>query len=203
MRGLGSSSSSDGRLIVASVSNPQSFTTLFDRHAAAIWRYACRRAGPSAADEIVSETFLRAFARRTSYDVRQADARPWLYGIATNVLREHARDEARTRRDVEGTRESDLGDGGIDRVEDREDAAARIPATAAALASLEPVDRDTLLLYALAELRYEQIAIAMEVPVGTVRSRLNRARRVMQTQLGLPQPDLSESSEATSQRSRR
>lgn len=203
MRGLSSLSSSDARLIGVSVSKPQSFATLFDRHARAIWRYACRRVGVDAADEIVSETFLRAFSRRASYDARQTDARPWLYGIATNVLHEHARHEARSLRDAERSRDGDLSDGGIDRVEDRTDSAAQIPATAAALARLERVDRDTLLLYALADLRYEQIAIAMEVPVGTVRSRLNRARRLMQTQLGLADTDPSESSEATDERSRR
>ena len=101
MRGLSSSSSSDAGLIGVSVSNPQCFAMLFDRHARAIWRYACRRAGLSGADEIVSETFLRAFPRRASYDARRPDARPWLYGIATNVLRERARHEARSHRDVE------------------------------------------------------------------------------------------------------
>lgn len=184
MRGL-SSSSSDASLIGASVSKPQAFARLFDRHARVIWRYACRRVGPAAADEIVSETFFRAFSRRAVYDARQPDARPWLYGIATNVVREHAREEARRNRDVGNPRESDLVDSEFDRVEAQADAAAQVPATAAALARLEPIDRETLLLYALADLHYEQIAIAMDVPVGTVRSRLNRARRLMRTQLGL------------------
>jgi DNA-directed RNA polymerase specialized sigma24 family protein len=150
--GLSSSSSSDARLIGVSVSEPQLFATLFDRHGRAIWRYACRRAGLEAADEIVSETFLRAFSSRAAYDARQPDARPWLYGIATNVLREHARDAARSRRDADS---------------------------------------------------YEQIAIAMQVPVGTVRSRLNRARRLMQAQLGLGETSPGASPEPMEERSRR
>jgi RNA polymerase sigma factor (sigma-70 family) len=197
------SSKSDGGLILASVSKPQVFAGLFDRHARAIWRYACRRVGPAAADEVVSETFFRAFSCRTAYDARQSDARPWLYGIATNVVREDARDQARRHRDVGAARESDLVDGEFDRVEARVDATAQVPATAAALARLEPVDRDTLLLYALADLHYEQIATAMDVPVGTVRSRLNRARRLMRAELGLPDTATGASSPVADERSGR
>ncbi len=91
---------SDALVISASESDPQAFAELFDRHAAVIWRYACRRAGRATADEIVSETFLRAFSRRAAYHPEQHDARPWLYGIATNVLREQARDRARHQRDA-------------------------------------------------------------------------------------------------------
>ncbi len=198
------SSSSDGSVIRASVSKPQAFAALFDRHARAIWGYACRRVGPALADEVVNETFLRAFSGRSGYDVGFPDARPWLFGIATNVIREHARGEARSHRDVEMHREaSDYGDAELDRVEARADAAARIPATVAALARLEPVDRETLLLYALTDLHYEQIATATDVPVGTVRSRLNRARRVMQAELGLPGTDSGERLGAADERSQR
>jgi RNA polymerase sigma factor (sigma-70 family) len=200
MRDL-SSSSSDARLIRASVSNPQSFAALFDRHARIIWRYACRRVGPIAADEVVGETFFRAFADRGIYDVGQRDARPWLFGIATNVLREHIRQQARQHRDVQIPRESDLVDDEFDRVEARADATAQVPATAAALARLEPVDRETLMLYALTDLDYRGIATAMDVPVGTVRSRLNRARRLMRAQLGLTEADAS--SKLTNERGQR
>jgi RNA polymerase sigma factor (sigma-70 family) len=190
MRAL-TSSSSDASLIHASVSNPQAFAELFDRHAPVIWRYACRRAGAGAADEVVSETFLRAFSSRRAYNLKHPDARPWLYGIATNVLREYAREEARRGRGDERPSPSDLLDGELERVEARADAIAQVPATVAALARLEPVDRETLLLYALTDLDYQQIAIAMAVPVGTVRSRLNRARRRMRGQLGLADPGAS------------
>jgi RNA polymerase sigma-70 factor (ECF subfamily) len=110
-----------------------------------------------------------------------------LYGIATNVLREQAREQARQRRDAGAARDTELMEGEFDRVEARADATAQVPVTAAALARLEPVDRDTLLLYALADLPYEEIATAMHVPIGTVRSRLNRARRLMRAELGLPE----------------
>ena len=200
MRRLNSQSASDARLIKTSVSEPTALAALFDRHARMIWGFACRRIGPGAADEIVSETFLRAFSHRTSYDYQQADARPWLYGIAINVMHEHARNDARSRRESERARASDPADSELDRVEDRTDAAARAPATAAALALLEPVDRETLLLYALADLSYGQIAIAMGVPTGTVRSRLNRARRLMRTQLNLADAEIDAVSEAQDKR---
>jgi RNA polymerase sigma-70 factor (ECF subfamily) len=202
MRGLHPTSASDARLIRRSVSEPQVFAALFDRHARLIWSYACRRIGPSAADEIVSETFLRAFSHRGSYDAQQLDARPWLYGIATNVLREHGRSEARNQRDAQQTGDRDVADGELERAEARTDAAAQVPATAAALARLEPVDRETLLLYALADLSYEQIAVAMAVPTGTVRSRLHRARRLMRTQLGLAQTTATPVSESQDERTR-
>jgi RNA polymerase sigma factor (sigma-70 family) len=191
MRGL-TPSSNDANVIGASLSQPQAFARVFDRHVRSIWRYACRRAGPAAADEIVSETFLRAFAGRADYDATRSDAAPWLYGIATNVLREHARREARRRRDAAaGPPDGGLDEGDLDRAEARVDAMARVPATAAALARLEPEDRETLLLFALTDLGYERIATAMDVPVGTVRSRLHRARRVMRAELGLAEDERS------------
>jgi RNA polymerase sigma factor (sigma-70 family) len=174
----------DAGLIGASVAEPRAFAQLFDRHARAIWRYACRRAGPVVADETVSETFLRAFAQRAGYDGARLDARPWLYGIATNVLREQARDQARRRGEIDPNAPADDE---LDRAEARADSAARVPATVAALARLEPVDREALLLYALTDLQYDQIATAMDVPVGTVRSRLHRARRRLRAELGLAQ----------------
>jgi RNA polymerase sigma factor (sigma-70 family) len=199
MRGL-ISSSSDARVIAASVSRPEAFARVFDRHARDIWRYACRRVGPVAAEEVVGETFLRAFSGRAAYDAKQIDARPWLYGIAINVIREQARAQARRGRDLESRRENDLVDGGLDRVEARADAAATVPATVAALAQLEPIDRETLLLYALTDLHYGEIATAMQVPVGTVRSRLNRARRQMQTQLGVAEPTTPDFADERNQR---
>jgi len=69
-------------------------------------------------------------------------------------------------------------------VEARLDALTQAPLIAAALAGLAAMDRETLLLFAVADLDYEQIAIAMDVPVGTVRSRLHRARRRIRVELG-------------------
>jgi RNA polymerase sigma-70 factor (ECF subfamily) len=180
-----SAQESDNRVIEESLVNPVVFAVLFDRPYERIWRYACRRAGPTIADELTSETFLRAFAARARYDRRQVDASSWLYGIATNLLRGHRRAEARRMRAYARAAGPVETHGGLDGVEQRVDAAASAPSVVAALASLKRADRDAVLLLALADLDYEAIAIATSVPVGTVRSRLNRARRQLQHKLGL------------------
>jgi RNA polymerase sigma factor (sigma-70 family) len=174
---------SDSDAIRDALDDPRCFALLFDRHYDAIARYLCRRAGRQLADELASETFLRAFADRAKYDLSQQDARPWLYGIATNLLRKHARTESRRRRAYARAAEREGTGGGLDGADGRADAAARGPAVAAALARLQPVDRDSLLLLALTDLDYEGIAIATGVPVGTVRSRLHRARRHLRIEL--------------------
>ena len=182
-----STETTDAVAISASFENPAAFEALFDRHYGAIWRYACRRAGSGVADEIASETFLRAFRARAKYDLSQPNAGPWLYGIATNLLRNHARAEARRRHAYYRAVQRESIDGGIESVLARVDAATRGRALQSALARLRTADRETLLLYALSDLDYEDIAIATEVPVGTVRSRLHRARRHVAAVLGAEQ----------------
>lgn len=178
--------------IAASLDQPAAFASLFDRHYEEIWRYLRRRAGRAVADELASETFTRAFAQRAGYDLAHADARPWLYGIATNLARRHVRGEARRLRAYARAAVPDDDGGGLDGADQRADAAAYTPAVAGALARLHPADRDALLLYAWAELDYEGIARATGVPVGTVRSRLHRARTRMRAHLGLDGPTPSE-----------
>ncbi|MDQ6820974.1 MAG: hypothetical protein M3076_11690 [Actinomycetota bacterium] len=78
---------SDADAVRDSFGDPRRFEVLFDRHYDAIARYLCQRVGQQLADELASETFLQAFASRSRYDVTHRDARPWLYGIATNLLR--------------------------------------------------------------------------------------------------------------------
>jgi hypothetical protein len=74
----------DAAIIEASHANPEAFAELFDRHAPVIHRYIARRIGPQIAEDVAAETFLAAFRRRSRYETQQADARPWLYGIATH-----------------------------------------------------------------------------------------------------------------------
>lgn len=167
----------DGEAIASSLKDPGSFELVFDRHYGAISGYLERRAGPGLTDELASETFLRAFAGRAGYDTTQTDARPWLFGIATNLLRKQARTEARRRRAYARAAEASGTSGGLEGADGRVDGYARAPAVVAALGRLVPADRDTLLLLALTDLGYEGIAIATGVPVGTVRSRVHRARR--------------------------
>lgn len=135
------------------------------------------------------QTFLVAFERRGGYDTGRADAGPWWYGIATNLLRRHHRDEARLFRALSRAG-ADRGEAGChaERVAERVDAGAASRELAAALAGLKPPDRDVLLLIAWAGLSYEEVARALEIPVGTVRSRLHRARVIVRAALGMPAP---------------
>src|SRR4051812_43940065 len=77
----------DADLIRASTSDTQVFGTLFDRHVDAIHGYISRRVGAALAEELTAETFTRAFAQRGSFEAIHGSAAPWLYGIATNVVR--------------------------------------------------------------------------------------------------------------------
>src|SRR3984885_12583451 len=159
----------DGEAIAASLHEPGRFAAVFDRHFAELSAYLARRVERALAEELASETFVRAFAARSGYDPAYPDARPWLYGIATNLLRRHARSEERRRRAYARALERDELPASVEAVAERTDARA----VAGALSRLSPADRDTLLLLALTDLGYEGIALATGVPVGTVRSRLD------------------------------
>lgn len=169
-------SPSDGELVVRSVDEPECFAVLFDRHAAAVHRYLGRRVG-ELADDLLSETFLIAFRRRAAYRAVHAEVRPWLIGIATNVLRGHVRAEQRRYRALARAAAEPQDPMDDADAADRLDAEALRGALAGALGALEARDRDVLLLFAWADLGYEEIAAVLDIPVGTVRSRLNRARR--------------------------
>ena len=88
---------SDAELISRSIDDPEQFAALFDRHASTVHRYLGRRVG-ELADDLLSETFLIAFRRRTAYRPEHVDVRPWLLGIATNLVHGHARTERRRYR---------------------------------------------------------------------------------------------------------
>ena len=142
----------------------ETFEELFEREFDSVYGYLARRVGPELGRDLASETFTRAFAARKRYDPARGDARPWLYGIASNLLRRHYRDEERR---LSALARLDIR---------REAAPPEESRLAAALATLPPEERDALLLFAWADLGYEEIATVLEVPVGTVRSRLHRAR---------------------------
>ncbi|MEV0614874.1 RNA polymerase sigma factor [Nonomuraea sp. NPDC050404] len=166
----------DTDLIRRSWREPEAFAVLFDRHAPALHRYAARRLGPDSADDVVSEVFLAAFEHRQRYRLDQADARPWLYGIASNVIGKRRRAElSRYRAYVRGGVDPVEIGGGL--VEEGVGTLAVNRPLVAALAGLRAGDRDALLLVAWVGLTYEEVAAALDIPVGTVRSRLNRARK--------------------------
>ncbi|MDO8187864.1 RNA polymerase sigma factor [Conexibacter sp. JD483] len=181
------STQTDAALVAASLADPAAFAALFDRHWPRIHRFCVSRAG-AAGEDVAAETFRVAFDGRAGYDPRQDDAAPWLYGIATNLLRRWFRGSERGRRAtarLDRQQQPDLADEALARVE----AELLGPALAAALAQVGAADRDALLLHAWADLTYEQIAHATGVPVGTVRSRIHRARTRLQAHLNSSTPE--------------
>jgi RNA polymerase sigma factor (sigma-70 family) len=175
---------SDVECLALSLREPQAFELIFERHFGAVHRYLHRRAGRDVADDLAAETFALAFERRAS--CRASDSTlPWLYGIATNLLRRCWR--------AERTQLRAYGRTGIERAVDHtEEATARLDGAtlharlAAALEAMPRRQRDALLLYALADLSYEEIALALDVPLGTVRTYVHRARKVAQRVLAAP-----------------
>jgi RNA polymerase sigma factor (sigma-70 family) len=173
----------DASVIHESWAEPERFAAIFERYFSQIHRYLARRAGGKIADDLAAEVFLVAFSQRERYDLGRDNARPWLYGIATNLIGTHHRQERRRYRLLAANlRPVPLTD--EDGVVDRVSATAAGPALAAALAGLDRGDRDVLLLVALADLSYPEVAQALGIPYGTVCSRLNRARRQLRASLG-------------------
>ncbi len=160
----------DGELIAQSAVTADAFHAVFDRHFKVVYRYLARRVGRDRAEDLAAQTFTVAFARRATFRPDATDARPWLLGIATNLLMNDRRGERRSLETLGRMRAQprpaagEPTDGGLDQV------------VAAALAELDPDQRDVLLLFAWGELSYEEIAVALAIPIGTVRSRMSRAR---------------------------
>ena len=167
----------DSEIIRASWQAPDRFGTLHDRHVAALYRYACQRVGPAAAEDVVADTFVAAFAQRHRYDVARGDARPWLFGILTNRIARWGRTEKIHYRAYARAWQAPVVDGEAERVAEQVSAQAMRGRLAAALCRLSRADRDVLLLISWGQLSYDEVAQALGIPVGTVASRLNRARR--------------------------
>ena len=169
---------SDAVVIGRSLADGRAFSVIFTRHFATIHAYLARRIGSHLADDLSAEVFRQAFEGRHRYDRERECARPWLYGIATNLLRRHYRTERRRMLAYARARAfSGPGEDQFDRVEDVVDGEAVAANLAEALLRLQPCDRDTLLLFAWEHLTYDEIGLALGVPTGTVRSRLHRIRR--------------------------
>ncbi|MFD9941313.1 RNA polymerase sigma factor [Nonomuraea sp. NPDC059023] len=179
----------DAALIEQSWRRPDVFAVLYDRYFDEIYRYLAGRLGPHIADDLAAETFLVAFRKRRTYDAARGAVRPWLYGIATKLLAQHRRSETRRLAAFQRAPVDALADDGPeDSVTTRVAAANAQGRLASALERLSHGDRDVLLLIALADLSYEEVAQVLDIPFGTVGSRLNRARKKLRAALGGTNP---------------
>jgi len=176
---------SDAEIMVESVVRPVAFAAIFDRYGVLMLRFLERRAGPDVAEDLLAELFRVAFERRSSFDPSRLDAAAWLYGIATNLLRRHRRSQERRLRAVARmlAQSSLATDDFTEELADRLDAVQRLPLVVAAIWDLPEPDREVLLLVAFEGLAHNDVAQALGIPAGTVKSRLNRARRVLRERL--------------------
>lgn len=180
----------DAAVIEASWHEPERFAEIFHRYFEEVHRYVARRLGADVADDIAAETFLAAFRRRERFDPARGAVRPWLYGIATNLVGQHRRGERRFYRALARTPADQVVTGHEDRVAAEVSAGGVRRDLAEALAGLSAGDRDVLLLVALADFTYEEVAEALDLKYGTVASRLNRARKKLRAALGGVDPTL-------------
>ncbi|MCW2920503.1 MAG: rpoE [Thermoleophilia bacterium] len=172
---------SDALIIRDSLHDAAQFGALFDRHYDDVCSMVARRYGPELADEVATETFLIAFERRAKYRDMRGSARPWLFGIALNLCRQAAR---RRAVDARALARAIAGEpvavapahAHIEREQEREGLRVAMPQILAALAER---DRDALLLHCWEGLSYDEVSIALGIPIGTVRSRINRARKIV------------------------
>ncbi|MEU7900627.1 RNA polymerase sigma factor [Nonomuraea sp. NPDC049152] len=177
---------SDAALLELSRRRPERFGEIYDRYVSEIHAYLGRRLDRQAADDLTAEVFLAAFRKREAFDPERGEVRPWLYGFATNLISSHRRTE--TRR-LAALQRSAIGHDGAehgheDRVVTRVDAVSAQGRLAAELRALSDGDRDVLLLSALGELSHEEVAKVLDIPYGTVGSRLSRVRRKLRAALG-------------------
>jgi RNA polymerase sigma factor (sigma-70 family) len=167
----------------SAVLTADSLAAMFEQHWRALFGYCARRVGPDVAEDLVSSTFLVAYERRDRFDPARADALPWLYGIATNLVRRHRRDELRAYRMFARTGVDPLATDDADRAAERADGALLARRIAGVLLDLPTRQRDVLLLFAIGQLEYAEIAQALNIPLGSVQSALHRARTKLRAAL--------------------
>jgi RNA polymerase sigma-70 factor (ECF subfamily) len=161
---------------LAARGDASAFGVLFERHSRAVYNFCFRRTGDwTVAEDLTSVVFLEAWRRRGEVRLKDGRALPWLLGVAVNVLRNRRRSERRHRAALERLpiqRAVDFADDADGRLDDE----LRMRATLRTIAKLPRREQEVLALCVWPGLSYEDAALALNLPVGTVRSRLSRAR---------------------------
>jgi RNA polymerase sigma-70 factor (ECF subfamily) len=167
----------DAQVLRSCGDDPSAFAELYERHSEVVIRFVARRVGPVAAEDLAAEVFVRAFRGRDSCRCEYGSALPWLLGVATHVIADHRRVEKRRFEALEKWASETPGTVVHEH-------AGLTPELVHELRRLPEKDRDALLLVVWGELSYLETATALGVPVGTVRSRVARARQRLSTALG-------------------
>jgi RNA polymerase sigma factor (sigma-70 family) len=173
------SNSSDAEVLARSLVDASAFAILYERHHIAVRRYVARRVGSEVGDELASEVFIRAFRGRERCRAEHTSVLPWLLGVANHVIADHRRTEQRRLKALQR-----LAAGTPQLIED-EDRALSVELVRE-LRRLPGEDRDALLLVVWGELSYDEAATALGVPIGTVKSRIARARRALAADIDPP-----------------
>ena len=173
---------SDGALWIEAAVSPAAFGLLYERHADSVYNHCFRRTGSwGAAEDLTSTVFLEAWRRRREVRLVGESILPWLLAVANNAVRNHNRSVRRQGRlllRIPGSVEDGDHSG---RVDDRIDSERRMHDVLRAFNRLSNTDQDILSLCGWAELDYASVAAVLGIPVGTVRSRLSRARERLRT----------------------
>lgn len=160
------------------------FEEAFNQNYELIFRYLRRRVDEDLAADLTAETFSTALGVFDRFDPDRGNVRAWLFGIATNQLRRETRREIRELRAYARSGVDPIAADPMSDADERADAQQLRRGLARGLASLNNEDRDALLLFCWGELSYPEIAVAQAVELGTVKSRIARARRQLRTSLG-------------------
>lgn len=177
----------DSALIDSSLEDPAVFGDIFERHYDSISLFLRRRVDESLADELAGQTFLQAFKSRAAFDTDRDSAKPWLLAIANNLIRHEARARKRKLRAYERLDRDHQPDFSAE-TNTRLDAESRRADLVSALEQLTSDELEALTLQAWEGLSYAEIAEVLQTPIGTVRSRLSRARARMTEQLFESEP---------------
>ena len=168
--------------------DPAAFGALFERHGRAVYNYCFRRTADwAAAEDLTSVVFLEAWRKRKDVRLHDESLLPWLYGVATNVLRNRSRALRRYHAALERLprgHEADFADDAAERIDDER----KMRDVLDAVRVLPKRDRDILALCVWQGLSYEEAAVALELPVGTVRSLLSRARGRLRNYAEIAEP---------------
>lgn len=160
--------------------DPDAYAELFDSYSRTLYNHAFRMTGDWAvAEDVMSAAFLEAWRLRGTVDPEGGSLRPWLLGITTNIARNHCRSNRRFRAAAAAAAAAARGAAVPDHADDvagRLDDRRRIAATLAQLGALRRPEREVLLLCLCEGLEYAETARVLGIAVGTVRSRLSRAR---------------------------